>query len=585
MHLKFTITVTALLLLLIFSNRSAAQQTPVLPKPPDTVRIIQIIKANNLREKTIDSATTIETGAGDVVIKEGLTTTYCDSVVINHKTKIVEAFGNVHINDNDSIHTYAQSLKYIGGERIAYLKKNVKLTDKKGVLLTDDLEYNLRTGIATYKAGGKVLNGKTVLTSTEGVYYADTKDVIFKKNVHLTDPKYDIRTDSLLYNVTNNIATFIAPTHIVSKDGVIDTKSGTYDLKTGAAIFNQRTSIRDSSRFIIGDRITSDEVTGIVQIEGTGKLVDSINEVTVISNNIDISKKENSFLAYNKPVMILHKDGDSTYIAADTLFSGLRKYDSVTKKQTVKTDTLKKSVAINLNKKNVDSNFISTDTLNAGIIKNDTLQKNDLIKKDTLKKPVVINLNKTDTAIRYFLAFHHVRIFNDSLQSVSDSLYYSTQDSTFQLFGQPVVWNAQTQVTGDTIYMFTQNQKPKQLYVFFNGLIINKTAEKLYNQIGGRTLNGYFKDGVIDYVRVKGTPAESIFYPQDDDSAYTGMNRSNGDVIDIYFVKKELNKVKFVNNVDGVMYPIRQIPADKKQLKGFKWHDARRPKNKLELFE
>ena len=585
MHLKFTIAIASLLLLLICSNRSAAQQTVTPPQPPDTIRIIQIIKAKSLREKTIDSATTIETAAGDAVIKDGLTTIFCDSVVYNHKTHEIEAFGNVHINDNDSIHTYAQYLKYVGGERIAYLKKNVKLTDKKGVLLTDDLEYNLRTGIATYKNGGRVLNGKTVLTSSDGVYYADTKDVYFKKNVHLVDPKYDIRTDSLLYNVTNSIATFIAPTHIVSKDGIIDTRSGTYDLKTGAAIFNQRTSIRDSSRLIIADRITSDEVTGIVQIEGNGKLVDSINEVTVIANNIDISKKENSFLAYNKPVMILHKDGDSTYIAADTLFSGLRKYDSLQKKQITKTDTLKKTVAINLNKKDSASNFVNTDTLNTVVIKNDTLQKKYLVKKDTLKKPVVINLNKTDTAIRYFLAFHHVRIFNDSLQAVSDSLYYSTQDSTFQLFGQPVVWNAQTQVTGDTIYMFTENQKPKQLYVFFNGMIVNKTAEKLYNQIGGRTLNGYFKDGTIDYVRVKGSPAESIFYPQDDDSAYTGMNRSNGDVIDIYFVKKELNKLKFINNVDGVLYPIRQIPADKKQLKGFKWQDARRPKNKLELFE
>ena len=197
----------------------------------------------------------------------------------------------------------------------------------------------------------------------------------------------------------------------------------------------------------------------------------------------------------------------------------------------------------------------------------------------------MVNLNKSDTAIRYFLAFHHVRIFNDSLQSVSDSLYYSTDDSTFKLFGHPLVWNGKTQVAGDTMYMYTENQKPKHLYVFYNGIIINQTADKLFNQIGGRTLNGYFTNGSIDYVRVKGSPAESIFYPQDDDSAYTGMNRSSGDVIDIYFVQKELNKVKFIHNVDGVMYPIKQIPADKKELKNFKWLDSRRPKNKLELFE
>ena len=557
----------------------AAQQRDTIPPPKDTVRIIQIVKARSLRDKTIDSLTTIETAAGDAVIKEGFTTTYCDSVVINRRTNIVEAFGNIHINDNDSIHTYAQSLRYIGNDRIAYLKKNVKLTDKKGILLTDELEYNLRTGIATYKNGGRVINGSTVLTSTEGVYYADTKDVYFKKNVHLVDPKYDIRTDSLLYNITNDIATFIAPTHIVSKKGIIDTKSGYYNLKTGEAVFYDRTNFKDSSRSLIGNKVFFDDNKGIITADGNAKVVDSVNQVTTMAGHIEIYTKENSFLAYNKPVMIFHKDGDSTYIAADTLFSGIRKYDSTQKKQLVKIDTLKKVTTVSVLKNDSPGVGFSNKQ------KNDTLIKTRSEQPDTLKKGMVVNLNKPDTAIRYFLGFHHVRIFNDSLQAVSDSLYYSTDDSTFKLFGQPLVWNGKTQIAGDTMYMFTENQKPKQLYVFFNGIIINQTADQLFNQIGGRTVHGYFKDGAIDYVQVKGSPAESIFYPQDDDSAYTGMNRSSGDVIDIYFVKKELNKVKFVNNVDGVMYPIRQIPADKKQLRNFKWLDSRRPKNKLELFE
>ena len=579
MQLKFTLLLFITLLLLVFSKPVAAQHTDTIPPPHDTVRVIQIVKAKSLREKVIDSVNTIETAAGDAVIKEGLTTTYCDSVVISRPSNIVEAFGNIHIDDNDSIHTYAQSLRYIGKERIAYLKKNVKLTDKKGTLLTDELEYNLKTGIATYKNGGKVINGKTLLTSQEGVYYSDTKDVYFKKNVHLIDPKYNITTDSLLYNITNDIATFIAPTHIVSKDGIIDTKSGTYNLKTGEAIFYGRTNIRDSTHFISGDKISSDDKTGIVQIIGRGKFVDSVNKVTVLGGTLEISRKDNSFLAYNKPVMILYKDNDSTYIAADTLFSGLRKYDSVQKKQMVKVDTLNKITTVSIIKND------SANVVVAEKSKNDTLQKVQPQKADTIKKATLVNLNKADTAIRYFLGFHHVRIFNDSLQSVADSLYYSTDDSTFKLFGHPLVWNGKTQIAGDTIYMYTENQKPKHLYVFYNGIIINQTADRLFNQIGGRTVNGYFKEGAIDYVRVKGSPAESIFYPQDDDSAYTGMNRSSGDVIDIFFVNKELNKVKFVNNVDGVMYPLRQIPADKKELRNFKWLDARRPKTKLELFE
>jgi lipopolysaccharide export system protein LptA len=365
--------------------------------------------------------------------------------------------------------------------------------------------------------------------------------VFFKKTVHLTDPDRNIWADSLQYNVNTNIATFISPTHIVGKDGsVIDTKNGTYNLKTGEANFYDRTMFKDSTHSGIGDKVRYDKVTGILQLEGKAKFVDSVNKVTAIGDLLLIDTKQNSFLATRKPVMIFYQGNDSTYIAADTLFSGLRKYDSSERRVVTTTDTLKKTMAIK---------------------------------------------TSGDSSIRYFLAFYHVRIFNDSLQAVSDSLHYSTLDSTFKLFGNPIVWNGKTQVTGDTIYMFTENRKAKRIYVFNNSMIINKAGDGVYNQIAGRTLNGYFTNGVIDYVRVKGSPAESIYYPQDDDSAFVGLNRSSGDVIDIHFVKKELNKVKFVNNVDGVLYPMSQTPGDKKQLKNFKWQDKRRPENKLELFE
>ena len=540
--MKFNLSAAFSFLLLCISTIPFAQQPVSATVTKDTLRTIQIVRGNSMRHLTIDSLTQLETLSGDVILKEGLTTFYCDSASLNKATNVLESFGNIHINDNDSIHTYAQYLKYIGNERKAYLKKKVKMVDRKGgVLLTDDLDYDLRTGIAKYTNGGQITNENTILNSKDAVYYADTRDVYFKKNVHLVDPKYDIRTDSLQYNLNASIATFIAPTHIISRDGVVDTRSGTYNLKTGEAIFFERTSFRDSTRFMIADKILRDEKSGILQMEGNAKLVDSVNKVTVTGNQVFIDTKLNSFLATRKPVMILYRNGDSTYIAGDTLFSGLKKYDSLERKMVTRGDTLKKTMAVSLEKK--------------------------------------------DTSVRYFLAFYHVRIFNDSLQSVSDSLHYSTTDSTFKLFGQPVVWNGKTQVTGDTIYVFTEQQKAKRLYVFNNGMIINMVGPYLYNQVGGRTLNGYFTNGEIDFVRVKGSPAESIYYPQDNDSAFVGMNRSSGDQIDVYFVGKELKKVKIVNNVDGILYPMRQIPADQKLLKNFKWQDQRRPKSKLELFE
>ena len=534
---------------LFFMLCSNAQITP-LPIPPsavstsDTTREIEIIWAENMRTITMSDGTELQTLAGNAAVKQGNTKLTGDSIVLNSRTGIAEVFGNVHINDADTVNTYSSYLKYLGKERIAFLKKNVKLTDGRATLLTDDLEYNLATGIATYKDGGKVVNGKTILTSSDAVYYSDTKDVYFKKYVHLTDPQYDIVADSLKYNTMFKTAEFISPTRIKTKEGgIINTRSGTYNLETRDAIFYDRTGYSDSTRSLVGDKIAYDEKVGLLQVEGNGKLVDSVNNVTVIGGQILLDKTKNSFLATRKPVMILYRGNDSTYIAADTLFSGIRKYDTAKNATVISNDTINKVMAVN------------------------------------------ISTSKNADSIRYFIAFNQVKIFNDSLQALCDSLYYSTEDSVFRMFRDPVFWNDKTQVSGDTIYLFTKNQKAERLYVFNNGMVVNQSNDQLYNQMAGRTLNGYFTDGNIDYIRVKGSPAESIFYPLDEDSAYVGMNRSSGDVIDIYFVNKELNKVKYINDVNGTLFPIKQIPAGEDRLKGFEWMDKRRPKNKLELFE
>lgn len=605
------------ILIFIATNQIAIAQINLAPTPTaDTVRLIQILQGQSLREKMIDSIP-FQTIAINVILKESQTLFNCDSAAINKLSNVMEAFGNIHINQKDSIHTYSQYLKYIGADRIAYLKKDVKLTDNKGTLFTQELEYDLKTNIGKYKNGGKVINGKTLLTSDEGVYYADTKDVYFKKNVRLIDPKYDITSDSLLYNTQTQVVTFITNTHIKTKEGGdIYTNNGNYDLKNGKAYFGNRTVFKDSTRTYVADNVAYDEKSGIAQLEGNAVIRDSLNGYSITGNQIYLNKITNSFLATRKPVLIFKGEGnDSTFIAADTLFSGILKKDSTGKTVPAIKDTLKKTLIVDENdfaqpateilkdsskniltkdsiviKTKVDSisinknNIVILDTSLAIVKTKNNLKNNKAVKQEAIKKDTSINISG-DTTIRYFQAFHNVRIFNDSLQAVCDSLFYSSEDSVFRLYKDPLVFSSKSQISGDTIHLYTKNKKTERVYVFFNGMIINEINKKMYNQIGGRTLNGYFKDGGLDYMRIKGSPAESIFYPQDDDSAFTGMNRCKGDVIDVYFVDKAVNKVKFINDVDGILYPIKQIPEDKKLLHKFNWLDSRRPKNKLELFE
>ncbi|MDX2046701.1 MAG: OstA-like protein [Chitinophagaceae bacterium] len=576
-------------------------QQPANSGIKDTSRIINLIRSDKYKLIKQDSAGEIHLLVGKVVMKQDKTTFECDSAIHNTALNQIEAFGNVHINDADSVHTHSQYLKYLGNTKIAYLNKKVRLTDGKADLTTEELEYDLNAKIGTYKNGGKVVNGSSVLTSKEGYYYADTREVYFKDTVKLVDPEYTLATDTLLYNINSEIATFVAATTINDGTSTIRTRSGFYDLKEGKANFGNRPVINDSTQEIIADNINYDKKSGEAHAEGNVFYRDTAQGVTILAGDTWVNNQTKKVLATKKPVMIIKQDNDSLYVAADTLFSATYIDSIVTGSlQTIQADSAVKiktdSMAVNLTRpgrgllantvvpaiKKTDSSEIAK-TDSAIKLQTDTLAA--AIKetaKDTLKNITVIDPRKKDS-IRYFEAFHHVKIFSDSLQGVCDSLYYTAKDSVFRMFRDPVMWAKGSQVSGDTIYLFTKNKKADQVFVFENGFAINKTPEDFFNQLRGNRMNGYFKDGEIDYMRAKGN-AESFYYLQEEDSSYFGANYARADAISMYFAEKELIKVTWVNGVEGTTYPMGQVPGEKKQLRNFKWLEDRRPKTRLELF-
>ncbi len=504
------------------------------------LRQIIIIHADRIGFVEGDSVNKYQLLVGNVAVQQEKTLFYCDSAALNTTSNIIEAYGHVHINDADSVHIYSNYLKYYGREKKATLTGNVRLTDGKGVLTTQHLDYDLAAKIGNYSQGGKVIRDETVLTSKEGSYYEETRDVYFKENVVLVNPEYIIKTDTLLYNTYSTIATFIAPTEITSDSSrrKILTRDGYYDTKNKKAYFSKRPEIQDNTTFLIADEVANDDSTGFGEARGNVIYRDTAQKVTIFANHMNSNRKENSFLATERPVMIIQQDEDSIFIAADTFYSA--KLSDLRNSRTVP---------------------VILDSLPV---------------KDTFSA----NADSTD---RFFEAYAHVRIFSDSLQAVGDSLFYSAEDSAFRLFKQPVIWTQENQLTGDTIYLFTEKKKPQKLYVFENAMAVNKVSINYYNQIKGRTINAYFKDGNIEFMRAKGN-SESIYYAQDDDQKFIGVNKATADIIDMFFKEKKPDRVVFRSNLTGTTYPMRQINHEELKLRGFRWLNELRPKTQYALF-
>ena len=535
----------------LFQYRLSAQST--LPRPSqssDTVKWVQIQNADKFFFKSTDSATQFQILSGNVRMKQGNTIFKADSVIYNEQTLNLEAFGNIHIKDADSVDIYSQYLLYEGQKKLAHFKDKVKLTDGNSKLYTENMDYDLKSKVGNYTEGGRIESNQTTLTSNKGYYYADVKDIYFLGNVKMSDPEMALATDSLLYNTSSRVSTFIAPTTIKNNESIIQTKEGFYDTRNRKAKFGGRTRIQDSSSVLTSNDFAFDDSTGMGEAKGNVQFIDTAQNILLYSNRIFFNKRKKSFLATEKPVMIIAQNKDSVFIASDTIYSAL-----------------------------VEDLHVS----DSAYTQKHRFKFKENNQEDSTGAVRIINVKKD--SLRFITAFRNVRIYNDSLQAVGDSLFYSGIDSVFELYYNPIAWSKKSQILGDTIFIETINRQPGKMRIFENAILIEEEQEEagFYNQIKGRVINGFFKEGKIDFVEAKGS-AESIYYIKNEDSAYVGMNRSEADLIEVLFDSTALNRIKFTRSVKGITYPIRQIPSEQKKFRNFKWLEAKRPKSKWELF-
>jgi len=513
------------------------QTAPVqnnLPAPPivdSNSKLIEFLSAESYNVKKMDSMDYLIL-VGHVKIRQGKTLLYGDSLILNTTKNTLEGFGNIHINDADSVHTYSDYIKYIGNTKKAYLRKKVRLTDGRGVLTTDSLDYDVSVKIGYFKKGGTLVRNKTKLKSVEGYYYGVTRDVIFRKKVEANDPDNNIYTDTLEYNTYSQLANFISPTKIISGSRIIRTRNGNYNLGTKKGYMYERSSIDDSTYTFIADDMAIDDSLGLGEFRGNVvyKSKDTLG-FDLLANNIKTDKKKSALLATELPLLLIKQTKDTLYVSADTLYSG-------------KVTDLKRP-------------FPKA--------------------RDTVGKMTDSTLDK------YFEAFHHVQVYSDSLQAKCDSLFYALSDSTIRLISRPIVWANNNQITGDTIYMYVQNKKPEQLNVFNNALAINKIdTTDFYNQIKGSRLNAWFNDGELIKMRCKGN-AENIYFAMDNDKNFVGVNHSNAQIIEITFENSEPAKVIFRNQLKGTLTPIQKTNKTDLKLNGFKWLEDLRPKSKFDI--
>jgi hypothetical protein len=187
---------------------------------------------------------------------------------------------------------------------------------------------------------------------------------------------------------------------------------------------------------------------------------------------------------------------------------------------------------------------------------------------------------------RIIRAFNNVRFYKTDMSGKCDSIYSSSKIALTKLIGNPILWNGENQITGDLMHLIGNNttRKLDSLKVLNNTFLVSKdTLGTGYNQVKGMNLYGKFiEEKLHDVDIIKNT--EVIYYMRNDAKELIGINKNVSSKINLVLEKNAIETITFFQQVDGDIYPEKDLPENARKLRGLVWRGDERIKSKDDIF-
>ena len=256
---------------------------------------------------------------GSVRLKHDSMYMFCDSALIYEKINSVEAFGNVRMEQGDTLFIYGDYLYYDGMSQLAMLRENVRMINRNTVLTTDSLNYDRLYNLGYYFEGGMLTDEDNVLTSEWGEYSPTTKLAVFNHEVKLVNPQFVLTSDTLKYSTESKIATILGPSDIVSDKNHIYYERGEYNTATGQAELLDRSVLTNEGKKLTGDSLFYDRNLGYGEAFNDVRMNDTVNRNMLTGDYCFYNELTGNALATIRAVAIDYSQGDSLFMHGDTL--------------------------------------------------------------------------------------------------------------------------------------------------------------------------------------------------------------------------------------------------------------------------
>ena len=487
-------------------------------------------------------------------------------------------------------------------------------------LYSDTLRYNFQEDLATVLGPSRIIKDSTVIHTRRGYFNTTTQDATLYRRSYITAPGRYAIADTMFYAMKANWAEARGHIHAIDSTDYMSVK-GDY----GFYIDND--SIPQSG-YITGHALAMEYSNGdtLYLHADTLRAYSIVNQIA----KADTVYWDDENLVVEDPVAempAMDNPPAETVVAADSIPAlpvdsiPVLPLESV---PTLSVDSIPVLPVDSVPVLPVDSvpvlpvdslSAISPDTLvvvppvveekpaeipvKSSVTKDKAKVKG---KKGKTKEPVrrikSITPAHNDT-LRFMQAYHGVRYYRSDLQGVCDSLIYSVRDTLATFVGNPVMWNNQYQITGDTIKAIVLRGGIRRAMIHPNAFLTQSHDESLtvdmdtlterqrekiridtlhYDQISGNDLICFFEDGKIREMDMSGN-VQIIYYPEEKDKSMIGLNQMVGNFLKVWFEEQKMQKLVLWPSVVGSLTPIQLVTDDILCLNGFRWMSYLRPKS------
>lgn len=243
----------------------------------------------------------------------------CDTAYNYNNRNYFEAFGNVRMNQGDTLFLYGDYLDYDGDTRLVRVRHNVRMENRSVLLLTDSLNYDRTQNLGYYFDGGTLEDSANVLVSDWGQYSPQTKMAVFNYDVTLTNPQFLLTSDTLRYSTVTRVANIVGPSDIESGDSYIYSERGYYSTADRKAYLLDRSVLTNQGKVLVGDSIFYDESLKFGEAFGRVEMDDTLNRVMLLGEYCYSNELTGTAFATDSAVAIDYSQGDSLFMHGDTL--------------------------------------------------------------------------------------------------------------------------------------------------------------------------------------------------------------------------------------------------------------------------